>query len=189
MDAEICEILGPEADDLLNHQCRTIARDMLYLPGPAFIDEVISLTDRRRGSCGTCSRYSTTADWRGQATSRSCPWTRASSIRPVAFAPNPIYFDPENIVKLAIEGQCNAVASTLGVLGAVSRKYAHKSRSSSRSTTTSCSATRIPTTSVCSAPWNRPLTWARWRWGRPSITARRNPGGRSRRSPPPSSRP
>jgi hypothetical protein len=80
-----------------------------------------------RKCCAASKACSTRVGWAALAISRSCRWIKASSTRRVAsFAPNPDYFDPENIVKLAVEGGCNAVASTLGVLGAVSRKYAHK---------------------------------------------------------------
>jgi class I fructose-bisphosphate aldolase len=127
MNTKIREILGDQADDLLNHQCRTVPRDMLYLPGRGFIDEVVAATDR---SARVLRNLQSLFDHGRLA------GTGYLSILPVdqgiehsagaSFAPNPIYFDPESIVKLAIAGQCNAVASTLGVLGAVSRKYAHK---------------------------------------------------------------
>ncbi len=127
MGNRIREILGPEADDLLSHQCQTIAQDLLHLPGPAFVDEVVAATDR---PVRVLRNLQTVFDHGRLA------GTGYLSILPVdqgiehsagaSFAPNPIYFDPENIVRLAVEGQCNAVASTLGVLGAVARKYAHK---------------------------------------------------------------
>jgi class I fructose-bisphosphate aldolase len=121
------EILGPEADDLLSHRCTTIAKETLHLPGPAFLDEVLSITDRSIRVLRNLQALFGHGRLAG---------TGYLSILPVdqgiehsagaSFAPNPIYFDPENIVMLAVEGQCNAVASTLGVLGAVARKYAHK---------------------------------------------------------------
>ncbi|OHB64423.1 MAG: fructose-bisphosphate aldolase [Planctomycetes bacterium RBG_13_60_9] len=127
MSDKIREILGNEASDLLNHQSKTIPREMLHLPGPAFIDEVVSVSDRSAHVLRNLQAMFGHGRLAG---------TGHVSILPVdqgvehsagaSFAPNPIYFDPENIVKLAVEGQCNAVASTLGVLGAVSRKYAHK---------------------------------------------------------------
>lgn len=127
MDSRVRAILGPEADDLLDHQCKTISRDVLHLPGPGFVDQVVSLTDRTPRVLRNLQAVFDHGRLAG---------TGYLSILPVdqgiehsagsAFAPNPAYFDPENIVKLAVEGQCNAVASTLGVLGAVSRKYAHK---------------------------------------------------------------
>ena len=123
------ELLGDEAESLLEPPAarRSTRRD-LHLPGPDFVDRVLSTrpTARRR-CCATSSGCSTTAASAG---------TGYVSILPVdqgiehsagaSFAPNPIYFDPENIVRLAIEGGCNAVASTLGVLGAVAATYAHK---------------------------------------------------------------
>jgi len=127
MISKITEILGQTADDLLNHQCKTIPKDMLHLPGPDFVDRVVAVSDRSPQVMRNMQSVFNHGRLAG---------TGYLSILPVdqgiehsagaSFAPNPIYFDPENIVKLAIEGGCNAVASTLGVLGAVSRKYAHK---------------------------------------------------------------
>ena len=123
----IHDLLGPEGDVLLGHQCKTIDKSMLTLPGPDFVDRVIAPTDRPIPVLRSMQQIFNTGRLAG---------TGYVSILPVdqgiehsagaSFAPNPIYFDPENIVKLAIEGGCNAVASTLGVLGAVARKYAHK---------------------------------------------------------------
>ena len=127
MTEKITEILGDEAKMLLEHTCGTILKQDLHLPGPDFIDQVMVHSDRS----GNVLRNLQTMFDHGRLSG-----TGYLSILPVdqgiehsagaSFAPNPIYFDPENIIKLAIEGQCNAVASTLGVLGAVSRKYAHK---------------------------------------------------------------
>ncbi len=124
---QITKNLGKDADSLLGHQCRTIDKESLHLPGPDFVDRVFADSDR----CPQVLRSLQSVFNHGQLGG-----TGYLSILPVdqgiehtagaSFAPNPIYFDPENIVKLAIEGGCNAVASTLGVLGAVSRKYAHK---------------------------------------------------------------
>jgi fructose-bisphosphate aldolase, class I len=124
----IREILGEDdARSLLDHTCNTIKKENLHLPGPDFIDRVLVHTDRS----SPVLRNVNTVFNHGRLGG-----TGYLSILPVdqgiehsgggAFAPNPIYFDPENILKLAIEGGCNAVASTLGALGAVSRKYAHK---------------------------------------------------------------
>src|SRR5688572_29794108 len=112
---------------LLAHQCKTIPRESLHLPGHDFVDRIFALSDRSpRVMRGLQSMFGT-----GRLSG-----TGYLSILPVdqgiehsagaSFAPNPVYFDSENIVKLAIEGGANAVASTLGVLGAVARKYAHK---------------------------------------------------------------
>jgi len=123
----INDLLGPEAKDLLTHKCTTIDKSALQLPGPDFVDRVVALTDRPvpvlRGlqSIFNNGRLAGTGYVSILPVDQGIEHTAGAS-----FAPNPIYFDPENIVKLAIEGGCNAVASTLGVLGAVARKYAHK---------------------------------------------------------------
>ena len=127
MYGRIQEILGEKAEGLLGHTCNTIPKQSLHLPGPDFIDRVMSQTDR---SPAVQRNLQTMYDHGRLA------GTGYVSILPVdqgiehsggaSFAPNPIYFDPANICKLALEGGCNAVASTLGVLGAVSRQYAHK---------------------------------------------------------------
>ena len=124
--AGIEAILGDEAT-LLEHQCRTIPRETLHLPGPDFVDRVVAASDRPPRVLGSLQALFDHGRLAG---------TGYVSILPVdqgiehsagaSFAPNPAYFDPENIVKLAIEGGCNAVASTLGVLGAVARRYAHR---------------------------------------------------------------
>jgi class I fructose-bisphosphate aldolase len=126
MTTNIFELLGNEQDDLLNHQA-VFPKDQLYMPGPDFVERVMGQSDR---SPAVLRNMQTMYDHGRLAR------TGYLSILPVdqgiehsagsAFAPNPIYFDPENIIKLAIEGGCNAVASSLGILGAVSRKYAHR---------------------------------------------------------------
>jgi class I fructose-bisphosphate aldolase len=127
MNKEIEKLLGDHAPNLLGHQCKTVPRDRLHLPGPDFVDRVYAVTDRNPQTLRSLQTLFNHGRLAG---------TGYLSILPVdqgiehsagaSFAPNPDYFDPENIVKLAIEGGCNAVASTLGVLGAVARKYAHK---------------------------------------------------------------
>jgi fructose-bisphosphate aldolase, class I len=127
MSDQIYKLLGKEADSLLQHECRTVGKDKLHLPGPDFIDRIVSLTDRKPGVLRNLAQMHNTGRLAG---------TGYLSILPVdqgvehsagaSFAVNPDYFDPENIVKLALEGGCNAVASTLGLLGSVARKYAHK---------------------------------------------------------------
>lgn len=124
---KIVELLGNEADSLLNHKCGTITKDMLHIPSPSHIDDVWGVSNRNIQTLRSLQAIQDHGRLGG---------TGYVSILPVdqgvehsggaSFAPNPIYFDPENIVKLAIEGGCNAVASTYGVLGAVARKYAHK---------------------------------------------------------------
>ena len=125
--ARIEAILGDDASSLLEHECKTIPASSLHLPGPDFIDRVFTISDRSPRVLVALQQLFNTGRLAG---------TGYVSILPVdqgiehsagaSFAPNPLYFDGENIVKLAIEGGCNAVASTLGVLGTVSRKYAHK---------------------------------------------------------------
>lgn len=126
-EKKIVELLGDEADALLNHECKTISKDQLHVPSGDFVDRVWSASDRSNRVLANLERLFSTGRLGG---------TGYLSILPVdqgiehsggaSFAKNPIYFDPENIVKLAHEGGCNAVASTYGVLGAVARKYAHK---------------------------------------------------------------
>jgi len=123
----IQQLLGDDARSLLEHQCNTVNKNDLHLPGPDFIDRIMVHTDRPTAVL----RHLQQVFSNGRLAN-----TGYLSVLPVdqgiehsagaSFAPYPAYFDPENIVKLAIEGNCNAVASTLGVLGSVSRKYAHK---------------------------------------------------------------
>jgi len=123
----ITTTLGDRADSLLSHKCRTISSDQLHLPGPDFVDRIFAHSDRNQRVLNNLQRIYGSGRLGG---------TGYLSILPVdqgvehsagaSFAKNPAYFDPENIVKLAIEAGCNAVASTFGVLGMVSRKYAHK---------------------------------------------------------------
>jgi len=124
---EIRKLLGNDAEYLLEHQCKTISRELLHLPSEDFVERVFSISDRSSQVIQNLKATFNHGRLRG---------TGYLSILPVdqgiehsagaSFAPNPIYFDPENIVKLAIEGGCNAVTSTLGVLGMVSKKYADK---------------------------------------------------------------
>ncbi len=123
---KIKELLGSEADSLLSYKAK-FPKEQLHLPGPDFVDRIFAQTDRSINVLKNLGWIFQTGRLAG---------TGYVSILPVdqgiehsagaSFAPNPIYFDPENIVKLAIEGGCNAVASTLGVLGMTARKYAHK---------------------------------------------------------------
>jgi len=123
---KIQSFIGNDSENLLTHKCK-VDKNSLHLPGPDFVDRIFAPSDRSPQvlrNLQTLFSHGRLAD------------TGYVSILPVdqgiehsagaSFAPNPIYFDPENIVKLAVEGGCNAVASTLGVLGSVSRKYAHK---------------------------------------------------------------
>ena len=127
MNNTLVDLLGSDAASLLEHTCKTIPKEQLHLPGPDFVDRIFAPSDRNNRTLGNLQRLL----GNGRLAN-----TGYLSILPVdqgiehsagaSFAKNPIYFDPENIVKLALEGGCNAVASTFGVLGTVSRKYAHK---------------------------------------------------------------
>jgi class I fructose-bisphosphate aldolase len=124
---DIEQALGADAKGLLEHQCKTIPRESLHLPGPDFIERITYHSDRKPAVLRSLQQI--------HGTGRLAN-TGFLSILPVdqgiehsagaSFAPNPVYFDPENIVKLAMEGGCNAVASTFGVLSSVARKYAHR---------------------------------------------------------------
>jgi class I fructose-bisphosphate aldolase len=126
MLSKIKELLGSEADSLLSYKAK-FPKEQLHLPGPDFVDRIFAQTDRNINVLKNLEWIFQTGRLAG---------TGYVSILPVdqgiehsagaSFAPNPVYFDPENIVKLAVEGGCNAVASTLGVLGMTARKYAHK---------------------------------------------------------------
>jgi class I fructose-bisphosphate aldolase len=125
--SKIEELLGAEADALLNHTSSTIPASDLHLPGPDFVDRVYSITDRNPQVLRNLQALFSHGRLAGSGYVSILPVDQGIEHSGAAsFAPNPAYFDPENIVKLAIEGGTNAVASTLGVLGAVSRKYAHK---------------------------------------------------------------
>src|SRR5262249_51198236 len=127
LSMKLTELLGPEADALLSYTAKGFKKESLHLPGRDFVDRVLSITDRAPAVLRNFQQILNTGRLGG---------TGYVSILPVdqgiehsagaSFAKVPIYFDPENIVKLAVEGGCNAVASTLGVLGATCRKYAHK---------------------------------------------------------------
>ncbi len=126
-NSKTAEILGNKAESLLNHKCTTINQSDLHLPGPEHLDKIWAQSNRNNQVLRSMQQLLDNGRLQG---------TGYCSIFPVdqgiehsggsAFAPNPIYFDPENIIKLAVEGGCNGVASTFGVLGIMSRKYAHK---------------------------------------------------------------
>jgi class I fructose-bisphosphate aldolase len=125
--SKLAELIGPDAEQLLSYTCKGIPLDSIHLPGPDFVDRILRDTDRPISVLRNFQLMLNTGRLAG---------TGYVSILPVdqgiehsagaSFAPNPAYFDPENIIKLAYEGGCNAVASTLGVLGACARKWAHK---------------------------------------------------------------
>ncbi|MFZ2542298.1 MAG: class I fructose-bisphosphate aldolase [Gallionella sp.] len=127
MMTNIVQLLGGEAEHLLKHRCVSIPKESLQLPGPDYVDRVVSIKNRKPGVLRSLqSLY-------GHGRLANSGYL---SLLPVdqgvehsggaSFAPNPIYFDPDNIIKLAIEGGCNGVASTLGVLSSIARRYAHK---------------------------------------------------------------
>lgn len=123
----IADILGDEADDLLNHTCDTISKDQLHLPGPDFVDRVWKDSDRNPRVLRNLQTFLNHGRLGGSGYLSILPVDQGiEHSGGTSFAPNPIYFDPENIVKLAIEGGCNGVATTYGVLGSVARQYAHK---------------------------------------------------------------
>jgi fructose-bisphosphate aldolase, class I len=127
MHSNLEQLLGADAASLLEHQCRTIPRESLHLPGPDYVERIYGRSDRSIRVLGSLQQLITHGRLAG---------TGYLSILPVdqgvehsagaSFAPNPMYFDPEKLVELAIEGGCNAVASTLGALGSVARQYAHR---------------------------------------------------------------
>jgi class I fructose-bisphosphate aldolase len=125
--SKVLDLLGKEGESLLQHECKTISKDMLHLPGGDFVDRCFAQTNRSPQVLRNLEALYANGRLGG---------TGYVSILPVdqgiehsagaSFAPNPIYFDPQKIIELAIEGGCNAVASTFGVLASSSRKYAHK---------------------------------------------------------------
>jgi len=124
---QIEELLGKDASSLLSHQCKTVSKDLLHLPGPDFIDRIFINSNRSNAVLKNLQWIYNSGRLSGSGYVSILPVDQGiEHSAGASFAPNPIYFDPENIVKLAIEGGCNAVASTYGVLGSVSRKYAHK---------------------------------------------------------------
>jgi len=125
--SDIVGMLGDEAEELLGHQCKGLPRNLIHAPGPDYVDRVMAQKDRAPAVLRNMQLLYNTGRLAG---------TGYLSILPVdqgvehsagaSFAPNPIFFDPANICELAIEGGCNAVASTIGVLGSISRRYAHR---------------------------------------------------------------
>jgi class I fructose-bisphosphate aldolase len=121
------ELLGAEAEDLLTHRCATIPADDLYLPGPDFIDRVMIESDRSTNVLRNLQWLLRSGRLSGTGYVSILPIDQGIEHSAAAsFAPNPMYFDPNNLVRLAMEGGCNAIASTIGALGSVSRRYAHR---------------------------------------------------------------
>jgi class I fructose-bisphosphate aldolase len=124
---EIREILGDEADDFLNYTCQGIPKENLYEPGPDFIERVVEKTDRNNRVLNNMERLFQAGRLANTGYLSILPVDHGIEHGAGAdFSPNPIYFDPEKIIELAIKGGCSGVASTLGVLGSVSRRYARK---------------------------------------------------------------
>lgn len=127
MSANIQKILGDDASYLLDHKCNTVKKNQLHLPGPDFVDRVMTPSDRNPVVLRNMQALFNSGRMGGTGYVSILPVDQGiEHTAGASFAPNPIYFDPAKIVELALEGGCNAVASTLGVLGSVSRKYAHK---------------------------------------------------------------
>ncbi|MFM9007113.1 MAG: class I fructose-bisphosphate aldolase [Bacteroidota bacterium] len=121
------ELLGSEADHLLNHTCTTIPREHIHLPGGDFTDRIFAATNRNNQVLRSLETLYGHGRLGGSGYVSILPVDQGiEHSAGASFAPNPAYFDPEQIVRLAMEGGCNAVASTFGVLAAVSRKYAHR---------------------------------------------------------------
>ncbi|WP_106475631.1 class I fructose-bisphosphate aldolase [Phytohalomonas tamaricis] len=124
---DIAKLLGDEADSLLSHTCTGFKKEDLYLPGPDFVDRVMIDNDRSPHVLRNMQSLFNHGRLAGTGYVGMLPVDQGiEHSASASFAPNPIYFDPKNIVELAIEGGCNCVASTLGVLSSVARRYAHK---------------------------------------------------------------
>jgi len=124
---DIETLLGDEAGLLLEHTCKGIPKDLVHKPGPDFVDRVIAPSDRGPGTMRAMQQIFNSGRLAGTGYVSMLPVDQGiEHSAGASFAPNPVYFDPANIVELAIEGGCTCVASTLGVLGSVSRQYAHR---------------------------------------------------------------
>ncbi len=125
--SDTVSLLGDEAAYLLEHTCQGIPKNLVHLPGPDYVERVIGPSDRGPGTLRAMQQIFDAGRLGGTGFVSMLPVDQGiEHSAGASFAPNPIYFDPANIVELAIEGGCNAVASTLGVLGSVSRRYAHR---------------------------------------------------------------
>lgn len=124
---EIVDLLGKQGEGLFEHNCSTVPKEQLHLPGPDFVERVVTHSNRSNQVMRSLQTIFDHGRLQGTGYVSILPVDQGIEHSGAAsFAPNPLYFDPENIVKLAIEGGANAVASTFGVLAAVSRKYAHR---------------------------------------------------------------
>jgi len=125
---EIKNLLGADAEKLLNHTCKGIPKELIHPPGPDFVDRVLEKTDRNNRVLNNFHRlFNQTGRLAGTGYISILPVDQGvEHTASASFAANPLYFDPENIIKLAIEGGCSAIASSLGALGSISRRYARK---------------------------------------------------------------
>lgn len=124
---DIISLLGDEASYLLEHTCSGIPKELIHAPGPDYVDRIMAPSDRGPGTLRAMQQIFNSGRLGGTGYVSMLPVDQGiEHSAGASFAPNPIYFDPANIVELAIEGGCNCVASTLGVLGSVSRQYAHR---------------------------------------------------------------
>ncbi|MEP6674647.1 MAG: class I fructose-bisphosphate aldolase [Ferruginibacter sp.] len=124
---QLLSLIGKENENLLTHTCTAVTKDKLITPSPDFIDKVYSLSNRNIPTLNNLSRIFHSGRLSGSGYLSILPIDQGvEHSAGASFAPNPIYFDPENIIKLALEGGCNAVATTFGGLGIMARKYAHK---------------------------------------------------------------
>jgi fructose-bisphosphate aldolase, class I len=123
----LSELLGDDADDLLGFSSPAVSKDLLHLPGPDFIERIFEPTDRNPQVLRNLHNLYSSGRLANTGYVSILPIDQGIEHSAAAsFAPNPLYFDPENLVRLALEGGCNAIASTVGVLGSVSRRYAHR---------------------------------------------------------------
>lgn len=124
---EMQALMGKEEEDLFSHRCTTISKELLHLPGPDFVDRIFSVSNRSVQTLRNLQNIFNSGRLSGSGYLSILPVDQGvEHSAGASFSANPIYFDPENIIKLAIEGGCNAVASTIGGMAIVSRKYAHK---------------------------------------------------------------
>lgn len=124
---KIVELLGAEAEGLLKHECKTISKEMLHTPSPTYLDNAFGISNRSPQVLKSLAQMMNAGRLGGTGFVSILPIDQGiEHSAGASFAPNPIYFDPENIIKLAIEGGCSAVATTFGNLAIMSRKYAHK---------------------------------------------------------------
>lgn len=125
--SKITELLGSNAKNLLDHKCKTVTKETIHQPGSDFVDRIFITSNRNQKVLNNLGWLYNTGRLAGSGYMSILPVDQGiEHSAGASFAPNPVFFDPENIVKLALEGGCNAVASTYGVLSSVSRKYAHK---------------------------------------------------------------